>query len=276
MPVAAARRRVPAGPRPRRAATRALPRSRPRRSSRPRSTACASSCAGAASASRSPTCSGAGASTGSSCTATPRALVPRPETEVLVERCLALLDGNARPAHRRRRHGHGRDRAGARGASPRSERDGDRHLARTRSRWPRENAGANGLAERVELLEGDLLDAGRRAAASTWSPRTRPTSPRARTSTPRSRATSPRWPCTPSDAGRAIHERLAAGAPAALRARRAPRRRGRRGPGAVARRAPRRARLRGDRGDARPARHRARGRRCGATAVDARAHTHPR
>ena len=36
-----------------------------------------------------------------------RALVPRPETEIVVERCLALLDGVAEPARARRRHGHG-------------------------------------------------------------------------------------------------------------------------------------------------------------------------
>ena len=35
-----------------------------------------------------------------------RALVPRPETEVLVERCLALLDGSRRAERRRRRHRH--------------------------------------------------------------------------------------------------------------------------------------------------------------------------
>ena len=51
-----------------------------------------------------------------------RALVPRPETEVLVERCLALLDGRRRARDRRRRHGHGRDRAGARGAPARGAR----------------------------------------------------------------------------------------------------------------------------------------------------------
>ncbi len=45
-----------------------------------------------------------------------RALVPRPETEVLVERCLALLAGDEAPEHRRRRHGHRGDRPRARGA----------------------------------------------------------------------------------------------------------------------------------------------------------------
>ena len=44
-----------------------------------------------------------------------RALIPRPETEVVVERCLALLDGKARPGRARRRHGHGGDRACHRG-----------------------------------------------------------------------------------------------------------------------------------------------------------------
>ena len=41
-----------------------------------------------------------------------RALVPRPETEILVEHCLALLGGCRGAEHRRRRHRHGRDRAG--------------------------------------------------------------------------------------------------------------------------------------------------------------------
>ena len=49
-----------------------------------------------------------------------RALVPRPETEVLVERCLALLGGHAAPSDRRRRHRHGRDRARAGGAPARA------------------------------------------------------------------------------------------------------------------------------------------------------------
>ena len=40
-----------------------------------------------------------------------RALIPRPETEIVVERCLALLDGADGPARARRRRRLGRDRA---------------------------------------------------------------------------------------------------------------------------------------------------------------------
>ena len=43
----------------------------------------------------------------------PRVLVPRPETELVVDRCLALLDGVAGPVDPRRRHRVRGDRAGA-------------------------------------------------------------------------------------------------------------------------------------------------------------------
>ena len=41
----------------------------------------------------------------------PRVLVPRPETELVVDRCLALLDGVPEPVDPRRRHRVGGDRA---------------------------------------------------------------------------------------------------------------------------------------------------------------------
>ena len=63
-----------------------------------------------------------------------RALIPRPETEVVVERCLALLDGVDAPGGARRRHGHGRDRARHRGRAAGRGRDSRSTSRRTPSR----------------------------------------------------------------------------------------------------------------------------------------------
>ena len=153
--VAAARRRVPAGPRARGAAAGAVPRPRPparARRGRPAAGArapprapeplayvlgswsfyglelrCDRPRAGAAPRDR-------GA----------RGALPRPAR------------GRRRAQRRGRRHRHGCDRAGARRAPAGGERDGARPLARCAGAGGRERGG-NGLAGRVELLEGDLL-----------------------------------------------------------------------------------------------------------------------
>jgi release factor glutamine methyltransferase len=86
-----------------------------------------------------------------------RALVPRPETEVVVERCLALLAGAAEP--------HVLDVGTGTGAIALSiahEHPGARVIALDLSgdalALARENAEATGLADRVRFIEGDLHD----------------------------------------------------------------------------------------------------------------------
>ena len=85
----------------------------------------------------------------------PRALVPRPETEVLVERCLALLDGSEAP--RVLDVGTG---TGAIALAVKSERPGAVVTATDRSvdalELARENAAGLGLE--VAFLEADLVD----------------------------------------------------------------------------------------------------------------------
>jgi len=84
-----------------------------------------------------------------------RALVPRPETEVVVERCLALLDGTPRP--RVADVGTG---TGAIALALKHERPDARVVATDVSAdalaLARENAEANALD--IELLQADLLD----------------------------------------------------------------------------------------------------------------------
>ena len=85
-----------------------------------------------------------------------RALVPRPETEIVVERCLALIAGLAEPRVLDVGTGSGRDRARDRRRASGRARDRDRRLGgRARAR-ARERARARGLD--VELAAGDLLD----------------------------------------------------------------------------------------------------------------------
>ena len=164
VPSPQAGRRVPARPRPRRAAARAVPRSRPAaRAGRGRPPARARAPARQARAAR----------------------LRARELELLragaalrrARARAAARDGDPRRAlpgaarglrgsgRRRRRHGHGSDRAGTRGASSPKRASAAIDLsagcARTgRARMPP----LNGLEERVELLQGDLLApvAGRR------------------------------------------------------------------------------------------------------------------
>ena len=127
---------------------RALPRGRSR---------------GARPASRSPTSSASGASAGSSFASTARVLVPRPETEVLVERCLALA-GRNRPAARARRRR--RARARSRWRSPTSIRERGswpRTIPPTRSPWPRRTERASGSTERSSSSRASSSPGVRRA-----------------------------------------------------------------------------------------------------------------
>ena len=86
-----------------------------------------------------------------------RALVPRPETEVVVERCLALLQGQAEP--RVLDVGTG---SGAIALAIAEEHPGARVVAVDRSDGALALAGENlartGLKGRVELRPGDFLD----------------------------------------------------------------------------------------------------------------------
>jgi release factor glutamine methyltransferase len=86
-----------------------------------------------------------------------RALVPRPETEVVVERCLATLRGLAAPWVVDVGTG-----SGAIALAIADEHPGARVVAVDRSEdalaLARENLERTGLAGRVELREGDLLD----------------------------------------------------------------------------------------------------------------------
>jgi release factor glutamine methyltransferase len=86
-----------------------------------------------------------------------RALVPRPETEVVVERCLVQLRGLEAP--RVLDVGTG---SGAIALAVADEHPAARVVAVDRSRaalaLARENLARNALADRVELLVGDLLD----------------------------------------------------------------------------------------------------------------------
>ena len=92
-----------------------------------------------------------------------RALVPRPETEVLVERALALLGGNDAPSAVDVGTGSGAIALALAARLPEA-RVTATDLSPGALALAAENAEANGLAGRVELLEGDLFApvAGRR------------------------------------------------------------------------------------------------------------------
>jgi release factor glutamine methyltransferase len=92
-----------------------------------------------------------------------RALVPRPETEVLVERALALLAGNDAPSAVDVGTGTGAIALALAARLPEAYVTAT-DLSPDALALAGENAEANGLAGRVELIEGDLLApvAGRR------------------------------------------------------------------------------------------------------------------
>ena len=134
----------------------------------------------------------------------PRVLIPRPETEHLVE---AALDLPARRARGRRRHRLGRGRAGAEGRAARPATWSRPTPAPTRSPW--RGPTRRGSGSTSSCCEGDLLEPRRRPARRRRSP-TRPTSPtrdRAR-SRRRSRATSRRWRCSRARTGSTLIRRL--------------------------------------------------------------------
>jgi release factor glutamine methyltransferase len=146
-----------------------------------------------------------------------RALVPRPETEVLVTRCLALLDGNATPAIADVGTGTGAIAlalaARVPGASVTAIELSPGALA-----LAAENAAANDLEERVEFLEGDLLApvAGRHFDLVASNP---PYVAESDEVDPEVAGYEPALAVYAEDDGRAIHERLAADSPAVLRPR---------------------------------------------------------
>jgi release factor glutamine methyltransferase len=84
-----------------------------------------------------------------------RALIPRPETEVVVERALEHIRGFDEPDGPRRRHRHRRDRARDRRRGSRCARDRHRRLT-GRARLARENLDLTGINGRVRLVEHDL------------------------------------------------------------------------------------------------------------------------
>ena len=84
-------------------------------------------------------------------------LIPRPETEHLVEKAMALAADFAQAANRGRGHGLGRDRrcAGARAAFAQITATDISPAALAVAKM---NAARNGVADRIRFLEGDLLE----------------------------------------------------------------------------------------------------------------------
>lgn len=143
-----------------------------------------------------------------------RALVPRPETEVLVEHCLALLEGVPEPAVADVGTGTGAIALALATARP------DAHvtaldISPDALALAGENAAAHGLAERVELLQGDLLApvAGRSFDLVVCNPPY--VTPGAEVD-PEVAGYEPALAVFAEDDGRAVLDRLAAGAQAAL------------------------------------------------------------
>jgi release factor glutamine methyltransferase len=144
-----------------------------------------------------------------------RALVPRPETEILVERCLALLDGAEAPAIVDVGTGTGAIALALAARVPGASVTAI-DLSRDALALAVENAALNGLDERVELLQGDLLApvAGRRFDLVASNP---PYVAEGDSVDPEVSGYEPALAVFAGDEGRAIHERLASEAQAVLR-----------------------------------------------------------
>ena len=143
-----------------------------------------------------------------------RALVPRPETEVLVERCLALLGGAAEPSVVDVGTGTGAIALALAARLP-AARVTAVDLSSGALALAAENAALNDLADRVELLQGDLLApvAGHRFDLVASNP---PYVAEGETVDPEVARFEPALAVFAEHAGRAIHERLAEAAPRAL------------------------------------------------------------
>jgi len=143
-----------------------------------------------------------------------RALVPRPETEVLVERCLALLAGAAEPSIVDVGTGTGAIALALAARLP-AARVTAVDLSSGALALAAENAALNDLADRVELLQGDLLApvAGHRFDLVASNP---PYVAEGETVDPEVARFEPALAVFAEHAGRAIHERLAEAAPSAL------------------------------------------------------------
>jgi release factor glutamine methyltransferase len=146
----------------------------------------------------------------------PRALVPRPETEILAERCLALLEGTEAPAIVDVGTGTGAIALILAARLPEATVTAT-DISPGALALAAENAAATGLADRVGLLEGDLLApvAGRRFDLVVSNP------PYVAAGDEVDTEVSEHEPAAlavyAADEGRAILERLATEAPAVLK-----------------------------------------------------------
>jgi release factor glutamine methyltransferase len=144
-----------------------------------------------------------------------RALVPRPETEILVERCLALLEDVEAPSIVDVGTGTGAIALALAARLPAANVTAI-DLSPDALALAAENAALNELAERVELLQGDLLAPveGRRFDLVASNP---PYVAEGDGVDPEVSGYEPAMAVFAGEAGRAILERVAAAAPAALR-----------------------------------------------------------
>jgi release factor glutamine methyltransferase len=144
----------------------------------------------------------------------PRALVPRPETEVLVERALALLADAAEPSVVDVGTGTGAIALALAARLPEASVTAI-DLSPEALALAAENAALNGVADRVQLLEGDLLApvAGRRFHLVASNP---PYVAEGETVDPEVAGFEPALAVYAERGGRAIHERLAEAALGAL------------------------------------------------------------